>query len=133
MMRGRGRKMSSSKFACVGVEYHRATEAVAVLRNGGFSAFLQIAPSDRRQFDSKYGASWWRRLWRLLLSRGGRYARGEYRLKGYATDSGLDQELGKLLAFVGHVAIAIRMNSAYSSQSQANPNAPYDVMWLADA
>ncbi len=45
----------------------------------------------------------------------------------------MDQELGKLLAFVGEVAIAIRMNSAYNGLSRDNPNTAYDVMWLSDA
>lgn len=45
----------------------------------------------------------------------------------------LTKELSQLLIYVGNVAIAIRMNSAYNGDSIHNPNTPYDVMWLSDS
>lgn len=45
----------------------------------------------------------------------------------------LTPELTRLLNFTASVAIAIRMNSAYNSQSAHSPNTPHDVMWLADS
>lgn len=45
----------------------------------------------------------------------------------------LTNELAKLLNFVSSVAIALRMNSAYSPVSSSNPDKDEDIMWLSDS
>ena len=45
----------------------------------------------------------------------------------------LNDELGRLFCFVAETAAAIRMNTAYNSASEHDPNARVDAMWLADA
>jgi hypothetical protein len=53
----------------------------------------------------------------------------------YTKDFMIDyqQDLGAFLGFVGDVATAIRMNSAYNSEAAHQPHTSHDVMWLADS
>ena len=41
-------------------------------------------------------------------------------------------EFGNLLSFVSKVAITLRMNSEYCTESQENNMTAYNVMWLSD-
>jgi len=50
-----------------------------------------------------------------------------------ALDLDLTEELARLINFTAQVAVAIRLNSAYSPPSKNNPNTPIDVMWLSDS
>ena len=43
------------------------------------------------------------------------------------------QDFGAFLSFVGDVATAIRMNSAYNSEAASEPHTSHDVMWLSDS
>ncbi|MCG7556070.1 hypothetical protein [Pseudoalteromonas sp. Of11M-6] len=41
-------------------------------------------------------------------------------------------EFGKLLNFVSKVAVTLRMNSSYCSESKTNEMTGHNVMWLSD-
>ena len=43
------------------------------------------------------------------------------------------QDFGAFLGFVGDVATAIRMNSAYNSEASHQLHTSHDVMWLSDS
>ncbi|WP_207002579.1 hypothetical protein [Trinickia mobilis] len=43
------------------------------------------------------------------------------------------EQLGKLLTWVAHMGVAVRLRSAYNHESLYDPDAPLDVMWLSDS